>query len=90
MVVLAYTIINAVTIFLYVMMIAMFGRVMLGWFPALEDGPVALLVTKLTDMIVIPVRNVTSRFEYFDNLPFDISLFASMIVLMIVTMILGV
>jgi len=81
--------VQAVIAFLYVMMIGTFVRAIMGWFPVSEDSPVLVFVTKLTDMVVIPVRNVISKIEYFDSVPFDISLFLSMTILMVVMMILG-
>ena len=76
-------------VFLYVMMIGTFVRAIMGWFPISEDSPVIAFVTKLTDIIVIPVRNVIGKIEYFDSMPFDLSVFFSMMVLMILTLVLG-
>lgn len=59
--------VNAIGMFLY---IAIFGRVLLSWFPQMSNtNPVVRFVYAVTEPILAPIRRVLPRMGFFDLSP---------------------
>ena len=50
-------------------------RAILSWFPIRQDNPFLLLVTMVTEPVVLPFRALCDRFGWFRNVPIDIPFF---------------
>ena len=74
---------------LYAMQLLMFGRAIISWFAPEEDNKLAQFLYFVTEPFVYPVRKILSRFDFFNNMPIDMSFMVVMIILIICTSILG-
>ena len=70
---------------LYAMQFLMFGRALVSWFLQDEDSKVSRFLFAATEPLVYPVRKFLSRFEFFNNMPIDMSFLVAMLLLMICT-----
>ncbi|MCL2096586.1 MAG: YggT family protein [Oscillospiraceae bacterium] len=74
---------------LYAMQFLMFGRAIMSWFSPDEDNKVAQFLYFVTEPFVYPIRKVMQKFDFFNNMPIDMSFMAAIIILIIFTNILG-
>ena len=58
-----------VDIFVFVMYIAIFARVVLSWFPTSSNNPLVAIVYQITEPILGPLRRVIPRLGFFDLTP---------------------
>lgn len=85
-----YVLASFVDVLLTVMYFALFARAISSWLPLDEDGPIISFLYMITEPVVMPVRAVLERFEFFQNAPLDFSTFAAMLLVLAVQGILGI
>lgn len=85
-----YVIAKVVEILLGLISIAMFLRVILGFFVNVEENKLYLLCSMLTEPYIMPFRLICARFHIGENLPIDIPFFLAYIVLSAISMFLPV
>jgi len=67
----------------------MFGRIILSWLSPDEDNKIAQFLFTVTEPFVYPIRQVMNKFDFFSNLPIDMSFMFAMIILIIFTTVLN-
>jgi uncharacterized protein YggT (Ycf19 family) len=67
----------------------MFGRAIMSWFSPDEDNKIAQFLYVVTEPFVYPLRKLLQKFEFFNNMPIDMSFMFAMIILIISTTILS-
>jgi len=70
---------------LYTMQFLMFGRALMSWLAQDEDNKIYRFLFAATEPFVYPIRKLLSKFEFFNNMPIDMSFMAAIIVLMVAT-----
>ena len=70
---------------LYTMQILMFGRALMSWFSQDEDNKLSRFLFAATEPFVYPIRKVLNKFEFFSNMPIDMSFMAALLILLICT-----
>ncbi|MBQ3063748.1 MAG: YggT family protein [Clostridia bacterium] len=60
-------------------------RAILSWFPLREDNPFLLLVTMVTEPIILPFRALFDRLGWFRNMPLDMPFFFGFITVSLVS-----
>ena len=83
-----YFVVTVVSLAIGVLQLLMLIRAVLSWLPFDDSSPFLRFVTCATEPIILPVRNLLSRIEFFANLPFDLSFFIAYILLSIVAILL--
>lgn len=81
-------IISCVIYFIYALQIAMFLRAILSWLPSLNETKFSDFLFMLTEPIILPIRNLFRKLNWFQNIPMDISFLFAYILLSIVSTIL--
>ena len=76
---------NTVQTVLTVLQICMLVRAVLSWFPLRDDNPLVLLVCMVTEPLLAPIRALFDRMGWFRNSPIDVSFFAGVILLSLVS-----
>ena len=88
-----YIIVNVmaqiVVTMLHVMQFLMFGRAIMSWFSPDEDNKIAQFLYVVTEPFVYPIRKLLSKFDFFNNIPIDMSFMVAMFILIICTSILN-
>ncbi|MBR2634017.1 MAG: YggT family protein [Clostridia bacterium] len=79
-----YFLVSAVRLFLAVLQLLLIGRALLSWLPFDDDSPLQRFLFSVTEPIILPVRNFLDRFQFFSELPIDLSF---MVVLLLINMI---
>ena len=54
---------------LFLLVLAIFLRSILTWFPIARNNPIQLFVFQVTEPILSPLRRYLPRFGYFDLIP---------------------
>jgi len=67
----------------------MFGRAIMSWFSPDEDNKLAQFLYTMTEPFVYPLRQLLNKFEFFSNMPIDMSFMFAMIILIVLTTILS-
>ena len=70
---------------LYAMQILMFGRALMSWFSQDEDNRLSRFLFAATEPFVYPIRKFLNRFEFFNNMPIDMSFLFAMVILIMCT-----
>ena len=83
------TIANSVVVLLYALQFLMFGRAIMSWFSPDEDNKLAQFLFTVTEPFVYPLRQLLNKFEFFSNMPIDMSFMLAMIVLIVLTTVLS-
>ena len=78
----------AVTL-LHAMQFLMFGRAIMSWFSPDEDNKIAQFLYVVTEPFVYPIRKLLNKFDFFNNIPIDMSFMFAMFILIICTSILN-
>ena len=78
-----------VVVLLNVLQFLMFGRAIMSWFSPDEDNKLAQFLFLVTEPFVYPVRQFLNKFEFFSNMPIDMSFVVAMVVLVLCTTLLG-
>lgn len=86
-----YIFVECVIILLYALEFCMFGRAIMSWFSPDEDSKIAKFLFIITEPFVYPVRQLLSKFEFFNNMPIDMSfMFTFIIIVVCVTLLNGI
>ena len=75
---------------LFTLEICMLIRAILSWLPIKEDNPFLLFITMVTEPIVMPVRALFAKLNWFQDIPIDASFFAAYLLLTVVSAVMGV
>ena len=78
-----------VVVSLYVLQFLMFGRAIMSWFSPDEDNKIAQFLFMMTEPFVYPIRQLLNKFDFFNNIPIDMSFMFAMIILIIFTTVLS-
>ena len=85
-----YTLLSSIVLtLLYAMQFLMFGRALMSWFSQDEDNKIYKFLFAATEPFVYPIRKFLSKFEFFSNMPIDMSFLVAMLVLIVATMFLS-
>ena len=84
-----YIIVKLVVALLYAMQFLMFGRAIMSWFSPDEDNKIAQFLFIVTEPFVYPLRKLLQKFDFFNNMPIDMSFMFAMVILIISTTILS-
>jgi uncharacterized protein YggT (Ycf19 family) len=68
---------------LYALQILMLGRALTSWFSQDEDNKLTRFLFVATEPFVYPIRKFLNKFEFFSNMPIDMSFMAAMLILII-------
>jgi YggT family protein len=60
------TVASLFTLFLYVLVVAIFLRALMSWFPVDRNNPAARLLYQVTEPLLEPVRRIMPRFGMID------------------------
>jgi uncharacterized protein YggT (Ycf19 family) len=63
----------------------MFGRALMSWFSQDEDSKLSRFLFAATEPFLYPIRKVLNRFEFFSNMPIDMSFMAALLILLVCT-----
>ncbi|MCL1858982.1 MAG: YggT family protein [Oscillospiraceae bacterium] len=80
---------ESVVVLLTALEFLMFGRAIMSWFSPDEDNKLAQFLYVVTEPFVYPVRQLLNKFEFFSNMPIDMSFMFVMIILIILTTVLS-
>ena len=80
--VLLYIVANVVVTFLSVLQLAMLARAILSMF--MLDGPIVVLLDRLTEPFILPVRLLFKKLNWFQGSPFDFSGLATMMIISVI------
>ena len=81
---------DSVIVILYALQFLMFGRAIMSWFSPDDDNKLAQFLYMMTEPFVYPVRQLLNKFNFFSNMPIDMSFMFAMIILMALTTLLSV
>ncbi|MHC1694462.1 MAG: YggT family protein [Eubacteriales bacterium] len=79
--IIGYVIVNFVNFILTVLQILMFARAIISWFPMEEENKITSFLYASTEPIIVPVRNILSRFSFFNSMPIDMSFLVAFILI---------
>ena len=80
---------DSVVVILYALQFLMFGRAIMSWFSPDEDNKLAQFLFTVTEPFVYPIRQLLNKFEFFSNMPIDMSFMFAMIILIVLTTLLS-
>ncbi len=80
-----YVITLCLTIFIYVVDIAMLGRAVLSWFTMGEQTRIGTFLYVVTEPFIMPVRGLCNRLGWFQGLPLDMPFLITSMLMMLVT-----
>ena len=83
-----YVLVNFVVLFIKVLSYAMMIRAILSWFTD-GSGKFSQFLYVLTEPVIMPIRKLFAKMNWFQNSPIDFSFTFAFLALMIVEMILG-
>ena len=84
-----YVIITIVKIFIYVLQLAMLLRAVMSWIPDMQENKFSDFLYTVTESVVIPVRMLFEKMNWFQNMPLDVSFIVAYLLLAILSAILG-
>ena len=88
-----YIIVNIVArlvvVLLYALQFLMFGRAIMSWFSPDEDNKLAQFLFLVTEPFVYPIRQILNKFNFFSNMPIDMSFMVAMLILIVCTTVLS-
>lgn len=70
---------------LYALEFLMFGRAIISWFSPEEDNKLAQFLFVVTEPFVYPIRKFLNKFDFFNNMPIDMSFMVAMLILIACT-----
>ena len=79
---------NTVTIALSVLQLAMLARAILSWFPS-APGKLENFLYAITEPLIMPIRKLFERLNWFQGLPIDMSFFATYLILTVLLLVLA-
>ncbi|NLW73932.1 MAG: YggT family protein [Clostridiales bacterium] len=84
-----YVIITIVKIFIYVLQLAMLLRAVMSWIPDMQENKFSDFLYTVTEPVVIPVRMLFEKMNWFQNVPLDVFFIVAYLLLAILSAILG-
>ena len=85
-----YLFAQLVILLLYALNFCMFGRAVVSWVFPEEDNKIARFLFVITEPFVYPVRQLMNKFEFFSNMPIDMSfMFTFVIIVLCITLLNG-
>ena len=85
---LVYFLVAIITLAIDILQFLMMIRAVLSWLPFDDSSSLVRFVTIATEPIIIPVRNLMERLNFFTNLPIDLSFFVAYLLLIFVRVLL--
>lgn len=85
-----YVVIQSALLFVDVITLAMFARMIVGWFTMGEETKLSSFLYVATEPVILPVRALCDRLGLFRGLPFDMPFFLTSLLLMVVSIVLQV
>ena len=79
---------NTVTIALSVLQLAMLVRAILSWFPSAPEKLENFLYA-ITEPLIMPMRKLFERLNWFQGLPIDMAFFATYLILTVLLLVLA-
>jgi uncharacterized protein YggT (Ycf19 family) len=80
-----YVIMLCLTMFIYVVDIAMLGRAVLSWFTMGEQTRIGAFLYVVTEPFIMPIRNLCHRFGWFQGVPLDMPFLITSMLMMLVS-----
>ena len=85
-----YVVIQSALLFVDVITLAMFARMIVGWFTMGEETKLSSFLYVATEPVILPVRTLCDKLGLFRGLPFDMPFFLTSLLLMVVSIVLQV
>lgn len=79
---------NTVVLILSVFQLAMLIRAIMSWFPG-DSNKFEVFLYAITEPLILPVRKLFERLNWFQELPIDVSFFVTYLLLSIVLVLLA-
>jgi uncharacterized protein YggT (Ycf19 family) len=79
---------NTVVLILSVFQLAMLIRAIMSWFPG-DSNKFEIFLYAITEPLILPVRKLFERLNWFQELPIDVSFFVTYLLLSIVLVLLA-
>ncbi len=81
MIALIYVITELVNLLISVLLMFMFIRMIISFFPMDEDSMAAHFIFAATEPVILPIRALFSHFGLFEDVPIDVPFFAATLLL---------
>lgn len=81
MIALIYVITELVDLILGLLLLFMFVRMVISFFPMDDDSPIIGFIFSVTEPIIFPIRALFSHFGWFEGVPIDIAFLTAVILL---------
>ena len=79
---------NTVVLILTALQLAMLVRAIMSWFPG-DSNKFEIFLYAITEPLILPVRKLFERLNWFQELPIDVSFFVTYLLLSIVLVLLA-
>ena len=79
---------NTVVLILSVFQLAMLIRAIMSWFPG-DSNKFEIFLYAITEPLILPVRKLFERLNWFQELPIDVSFFVTYLLLSLVLVLLA-
>lgn len=79
---------NTVVLILSVFQLAMLIRAIMSWFPG-DSNKFEVFLYAITEPLILPVRKLFERLNWFQELPIDVSFFVTYLLLSVVLVLLA-
>lgn len=79
---------NTVVLILSVFQLAMLIRAIMSWFPG-DSNKFEIFLYAITEPLIMPVRKLFERLNWFQELPIDVSFFVTYLLLSVVLVLLA-
>lgn len=64
-------------------MLAMFLRALLSWFPLKEDNPIVGFLSMVTEPFILPLRSLFYKMNWFQQTPLDVAYIGTYLVIVL-------
>ncbi|MBQ8431308.1 MAG: YggT family protein [Clostridia bacterium] len=81
-----YFIQQFVLIFIDIIDIALLVRAILGWFDPMREWRISEILYVVTEPIILPVRRLCERMNWFQGVPLDVPFMITWLLLMVIQM----
>lgn len=79
---------NTVVLILSVFQLAMLIRAIMSWFPG-DSNKFEIFLYAITEPLILPVRKLFERLNWFQEIPIDVSFFVTYLLLSVVLVLLA-
>lgn len=79
-----YLLSNVISFFIVGLQLMMFIRAILSWIVPDDDNPLLNFVTAVTEPVIFPIRMLLERFEFFAEMPIDVSFYVAFLLLVLI------